>query len=144
MLALGVVSFAIVAILGVLPVGLQTGHSAQDESRAAQVAQAALSGIAGQAQTQFTNINLLLNDTSTLPPLDLSQPQTRTLYADNDGKLTQSASGAVYLITLTTNPSPTGFDPGYANQVTATIAWPASAAPSNQTKRDFVRIISKY
>ena len=35
-LALGVVGFALVAILGVFPVGLTTQHSAQDDTRAAQ------------------------------------------------------------------------------------------------------------
>jgi len=34
-LALGVVAFAIVAILGIVPTGLSSSHGAQDETRAA-------------------------------------------------------------------------------------------------------------
>src|SRR5438132_12920260 len=47
-LALGVVSFAIVAILGVLPLGLQTGKSSQDETRATQIAQSVFASLTTQ------------------------------------------------------------------------------------------------
>lgn len=143
-LALGVISFAIVAILGVIPTGLQTSHSSQDETRAGQLAQAILSSMASQAQTQFSNIQLQTNDGSTAPTFDLTTTTTTTVYADNDGKLSANSAGAVYAINVTTNGSPAGFDAGYANQVTLVVAWPATAPAANQTKRDFVRIISKY
>ncbi len=55
-LALGIVSFAIVAILGLIPTGLQTSHSSQDETRAAQIAQSILATFAGQ---QFNSITFL-------------------------------------------------------------------------------------
>lgn len=143
-LALGVVSFAIVAILGVLPLGLQTSHYAQDETRAAQIAQAVLTSIAAQASTQFSSVQLKLDDNSTTP-IDLNGgPDTKTVFADNDGKLVAAQSGAVYAVTIATNNALTGFDPGYANQVTVTVAWPAAAPTPSRTKRDYVRIISKY
>src|SRR5437763_9606573 len=55
-LALGVVSFAIVAILGLIPTGLQTSHSSQDETRAAQIAQSILATFSGQ---QFNAVTFL-------------------------------------------------------------------------------------
>jgi uncharacterized protein (TIGR02598 family) len=144
-LALGVVSFAIVAILGVLPIGLQTSKSGQDETRAAQIAQAVLASIASQAPSQFDNVLVPLNDDSnSTVPLHLNTGETATLYADNNGKLTPTIAGAVYLVRVKTNSSPTGFDPGYANQVTISVIWPAAAPAAQQTSRDFVRIISKY
>ena len=142
-LALGVIGFAIVAIIGVIPIGLHTSHSSQDETRAAQVAQAIFSSLASQTQTQFNNVQLQRNDNSTAV-FDLTQSSTATLYVDNDGKLIQTASAAVYSINVTTNSSPAGFDAGYANEVTLAVAWPASAPAANQTKRDFTRILSKY
>ena len=66
------------------------------------------------------------------------------MYAGNDGQLLSNAVGAIYLVSIITNNNPTGFDSGYANQVTITVAWPAAAQTADQTKRDFVRIISKY
>lgn len=143
-LALGVISFAIVAILGLIPTGLQTSHSSQDETRAAQIAQTILSSMASQAQRQFTAVTVPTNDSSTIPPFDLTSSGTTPIYADNAAKLSANAAGAVYAITVTTNSSPTGLDAGYVNQVTVSIAWPAGAASANQTKRDYVRLICKY
>lgn len=142
-LALGMVAFAIVAILGVLPVGLQTSHGAQNDTRAALIAQAVFASLASQARVQFDNMQLILADGSLLA-FPLAQSATIILYADNDGNLLHSGTNAAFVITGATNADPTGFDSGYANQVTLTVGWPATAAAANQTKRDFIRIISKY
>jgi len=142
-LALGVVAFAIVAILGMVPIGLSTGHGAQDETRAAQIAQAVLSSVVSQAQTQFSNIQLQLDDNSTTA-LDLTATGTKAIYADNDGRLIAAPTGAVYAVNIAMNAARVGFDTGYANEVTISVAWPASAIPANRTNRNFVRIVSKY
>lgn len=145
-LALGVISFAIVAILGVFPIGLTTGHSAQDETRAPQIAQMILSSIASQASTQFNNVQIPLpgNQTVSVDLTSSASPTTPSLYADNNGQLANAASNATYAVTIITDNAPAGFDTGYANKVTVVVAWPANAAPANQTKRDYTRIISKY
>lgn len=143
-LALGVVSFAIVAILGILPTGLQTGKSSQDETRATQLAQSVLATMASQAPTQFNNVQLELNDGSPVQ-FDLSGSEPKPpFYADNDGKMIGAPAGASYKIAVTTNGAPPGFDPGNANQVTVRVSWPANAPPAAQTSRDYVRIISKF
>jgi len=152
-IALGVIAIATTAILGVFPVALTTGHSAQDATRAPEIAQAVLSSVASQAQTQFNNVQLPLADNTTLS-IDLtasSSPTTPTLYADNDGNLisatAQNAAIAVYAIYIFANNSPSGFPtppPAYANEVTVRVACPANAPAVSQTYRDYVRIISKY
>jgi len=142
-LAIGVISFAIVAILGLFPIGLATGRSAQDETRAPQVAQTILASFASQATTQFANLQLPVSGGSSLT-FDLTTSNTQTLYAGNDGQLLPSVGGATYAVSILTNSNPTGFDAGYANEVTITVGWPATAAVADRTKRDFVRIISKY
>lgn len=155
-LALGVIGFAIVAILGVFPIALQSGRSAQNETRAAHIAQNIINSVASQAQTNFTTITLPLPASppsappSSITPIDLSSSTTTlgapvaVLYADNNGQLSESSAGAAYLVSITTNSSPSGFDSGYANLFTVRIAWPAAAAAANQTYRDYVRIVSKY
>ena len=152
-LALGVIAVGVVAILGVFPVALTTGHSAQDATRAPHIAQAIISRVASQAQTQFSNVQLPLADSTTLS-VDLTaaaSPTTPTLYADNDGNLisatSQNAAIAAYAIYIFANNSPPGFPtppPAYANEVTVRVAVPANAPAANQTKRDYVRIIAKY
>ena len=59
-LAIGIVAFAIVAIFGVLPVGLSASHSSQDDTRSGQIAQDVLTSLASQAQTNFANCVLTL------------------------------------------------------------------------------------
>lgn len=169
-LALGVISFAIVAILGVFPLGLSTGRSAQDETRAPQIAQTIFASLASQT---FNAVSIKLYDStgnaSGSADMDLTQengidPNLNGLSANNSGELfiltagnppkflsvhappTLPATDAtpVYAIAVLFNKSPTGFDAQFANEVTITVAWPAGAAPANQTKRDYTRIISKY
>src|SRR3954451_24442826 len=95
-LALGVVSFAIVAILGVIPVGLRTGHSAQDQTRSAQIAQDILASLASQAQSKYPSLVIVQESTINQVltkfsyPVDLSANGVyTTLAADNDGRLIQ-------------------------------------------------------
>jgi uncharacterized protein (TIGR02598 family) len=150
-IALGVIAVGILGILAVFPTALQTGHSAQDETRAAQIAQTIFGSLVGQALSQFNNVQFLLSDNTTRsqPPIDLTTSSgttaALTLYAENDGELTQDATKAVYAIFIYTNNSVPGFtDPASANLVTLRVAWPAIAPAANQTYRDYVRIISKY
>ena len=151
-IALGVIAVGVIAILGLFPIALQIGHSAQDETRAPEIAQTIYGSLAGQAPSQFSNVRFLLSDGVTLfpsptsPSINLTQPPSSyTLYADNAGQLINSATNASYLITIYTNNSVPGFtDPASANAVTVRVAWPANAPAANQTYRDYVRIISKY
>jgi len=147
-IALGVITVGIVGVLAVFPTALQTGHSAQDETRAAHIAQSVFGSLVAQAPSQFSNVQIRLSDGVTLSPsIDLRTTLSPavTLYADNDGKLTNSAATATYAITIYTNNAVPGFtDPASVNAVTVRVAWPANAPAANQTFRDYVRIISKY
>ena len=167
-LALGVVGFAIVAILGVLPAGLQTSRGAQDETRAAQIAQSVFAALASQ---QFDAVSIKLYDSAggQSGSIDLNLTQQNgagpTLSANNNGEIFMPGSPpkflnppsalpasapdtvAVYSITSSFSNAPNGFDAQFANQVTLSVRWPVSPTgllSPNQTKRDFVRIISKY
>ena len=152
-LALGVIAVGVVAILGVFPTALQTGHSAQDETRAPQIAQTIFGSLVAQASSQLNNLQLPLSGAAPPVSIDLtasSSPATPTLYADNDGKLTQDSTTAGYAVLIfTCNPSncaspPPGFTDPTLNQVTVRVTWPANAPAANQTYRDYVRIVSKY
>ena len=145
-IALGVITVGIVGILGVFPTALQTGHSAQDETRAAHIAQSVFGSLVAGAPSQFSAVPL--PPTSVLIDLTASHPSPTppALYADNYGSLISSATDATYAIFIYTNSAPPGFTtvPPTANQVTVRVAWPANAPAANQTLRDYVRIVSKY
>ena len=143
-IALGVIAVGIVGVLAVFPTALQTGHSAQDETRAAHIAQSVFGSLVAGATSRFNAVPL--------PPTPLSialtassSPTSPTLYADNDGNLIPNSTNSAYAIFIYTNNAVPGFtDPASANLVTVRVAWPANAPPANQTFRDYVRIISRY
>jgi prepilin-type N-terminal cleavage/methylation domain-containing protein len=152
-IALGIITVGIVAVLGVFPTALQSGHSAQDETRAAHIAQSIFGSIVASAPSHFTNAQLPLYPSSSPAPTPLSLNLTSnsgttpvlTLYADNDGNLLPNLTSATYAIFVYTNNVVAGFtDPASANAVTVRVAWPATATAANQTFRDYVRIVSKF
>ncbi len=158
-IALGVVGFAIVAIIGVLPIGLQTGHSAQDETRARQIAQDIFSSLESQAQTLYPHLVIKQPAGGTAQQfsfnidLDTSH-QYDTMAADNEGRLIalggpSDAMKYPYQVLVQVETSPNGFDQDYAAKVTVRILSPPSSDPTqppnaNQAVRDYIRIISKY
>jgi prepilin-type N-terminal cleavage/methylation domain-containing protein len=156
-IALGVISFAMIAILGLVPTGLHTAHTSQDETRAAQIAQGILSSLAGENIKLDTatgkpkldaSNHQQLNDSAKLPSvssaINLGAPASYPMYATNDGRVSDSNTGAVYAVTLALSAAPANFDAAYAIQATVTVAWPANASAADQTRRDFVRIITAY
>jgi uncharacterized protein (TIGR02598 family) len=91
-LALGLVGFAVIAVLGLLPTGLTTMRQSMDQTVEAQIVQS----IASQSViANFTNL-------------------TGVSYFDDEGQPTRSSDGARYTVTVTTNAP--GF-PGDANTV---------------------------
>jgi Tfp pilus assembly protein PilV len=144
-IALGVITVGIVGVLAVFPTALQTGHSAQDETRAAHIAQSVFGSLVAGAASQFSAVPLPPTSVSVDLTASHPSPTPPALYADNYGTLTSSATDGVYAIFIYTSNSVPGFtDPGTANLVTVRVAWPANAPAANQTFRDYVRIISKY
>ena len=144
-IAMGVITVGIVGVLAVFPTALQTGHSAQDETRAAHIAQSVFGSLVAGAPSQFSAVPLPPTSVSIDLTTSHPSPTPPALYADNYSTLTGSATDAAYAIYIYTNNSVPGFtDPGTANLVTVRIAWPAYAPVANQTFRDYVRIVSKY
>ena len=76
-LALGVVAFALVAILGVFPVGLSSNRTSINDTRAAGLADAIFATIDAQSNT-FSNVQCY---GATLDLTSLTTTDTRTLYA---------------------------------------------------------------
>src|SRR2546423_14926561 len=103
-IALGLITVGIVGVLAVFPTALQTAHSAQDETRAAHVAQSVFGSLVAGAPSQFNSVRLpLYPPPSPSPtPINLTTSSSYTLYASNDGQLTNSVTNAAYAITIYT------------------------------------------
>jgi uncharacterized protein (TIGR02598 family) len=159
-LAIGVISFAVLAIVGIIPIGLRTSRTSFDETRVTQIAQdifASLNAQGRPAASPASNLNstaVIGQVTTTATPptsttavsfsynVDLSQTNTYVFYADNDGNLTavSNTAGLPYQITLITAPTPSGFTGTYCCQVTLRVAW----QPFTQNYRDFSRFVSRF
>src|SRR6059058_6501490 len=79
-IALGVIAVGIVGVLAVFPTALQTGHSAQDETRAAHIAQSVFGSLVAQAPSQFNNVQLPLSNGVTQIDLRTTLSPAVTLY----------------------------------------------------------------
>ncbi|MDQ6765330.1 MAG: hypothetical protein M3Z22_04420 [Verrucomicrobiota bacterium] len=137
-LALGVVAFAIVAILGMVPAGLSTSHSAQDDTRAAQIAQDIFASLASQAQATYPNAVISQSTPSFSYPVNLASGGPYVVGANSDGQLAAYSADLPYKITMAVDGNPPGFDVAYASQVTVRVE------AKSHDFRDFTRIVSKY
>lgn len=159
-LAIGVVAFAIVAIIGLIPAGLSANHSSQGETRATQIAQDIFAALENQARPLFSptapplNTSAYINQQPTVPQPTASPSPfiqsvnlnggTFTWSADSDGNLKTYQANLPYKVTVTITPnpatSPAPFNPGYACTVAVRVAW----QPVTQNYRDFTRVITRY
>jgi len=142
-IALGIVSFAIVAVMGMLPIALKTSRESMTETDAAVIARRILSEISCGTNSQrsmSTNIN---NGVKTID-LAIDSADTfiayretgEVLYATNTNSAVNSAN-TDYLaqISISTN---TGIS--NLSRVLVDILSPASAQPANRVTNSFVTL----
>jgi type II secretory pathway pseudopilin PulG len=138
--AIGVISFALVAIIGVLPIGLASGRQATQETRANHLAEQIFSTLRAQP---FTNASLTLLGSSSAP-IDLSTADTLsgatgvTLHASYDGQFV--AGNDYFTIELRFRSTPDGIVTGTASEVRVQI----SSRESNSARMDYVSIIAAH
>lgn len=133
-LAIGVVSFAMMAMLGTLPVGLKSSQ----ESRG----QVATANIARQLQGELQQISFNPDSTDILTVQTLANnPYFFTL----EGTRTDAA-GAYYEASFAVNgvslPGLT-IDPTNARSVTVTLSHPVDVAPADRQKSTFSLLLAK-
>ncbi len=146
-LALGMVAFALTAVLGLVPIGLETSRAAINETRAAQIAQRLFTEFQSQS---FTAVTLPLYDKDgnlkqNYTPFDLSTAAASSpdvvLRANNNGELFDAATGyffdppakpvdttPIYFVGLRFDNAAAGYDAGdpakkYANKMTVRVSW---------------------
>lgn len=123
--AVGVVAIGIIAILGLLPAGLNSSRDTANETRAALMAQSVYTTLRSQP---FDEIDLFGQ------PVKLSsQNGPLRLYSDINGNITNTESAeSVFFLNLEFNNNPTNFpvsNPSRVNEVALTVTW----LPTNST-----------
>ena len=139
-IALGIFAFCIVAIVGLLPVGMNSVRSVSNENNAIHIA-SSIEGIwqvAPLGSSPITIPNIITN-------LAISAPVANTnYYFDEFGEPLADSTGATLKMNYSTaNYTAAGLG-GNATTVNMAFAWPANAPSKNyQTVREFSYTISK-
>ena len=128
-IALGVAAFCLIAVFGLMPVGMQTNRNAA-------------------AQTAATNIiSVIVADLRTTPAAATTSPQfaitfgtDKTLYFDASGQSSTSLTpDSRYQLNVTWNSAPTGL-----NYAVLRVTWPASVDPATTTPSGSVQIFTAF
>jgi uncharacterized protein (TIGR02598 family) len=118
-LALGVAAFCLIAVFGLLPVGVQTNRNATSQTAATNIIAAVVADLRATPKTNTTSLQF---------GIQFGQP--KDLYFDNVGAFVPDVPDANsrYHLNITFPSSPAGLS--YAN---LRVTWPAAATPANAT-----------
>jgi len=146
-LALGIAAFCLLAVFGLLPVGMQTNRNAKSQTRATNLMAAVMGDLRATPRTtpQSLQFCILLSGTT-------------TIYFDSEGRCSSDLAGSVtrpcltgtswvpplntrYRVTITSGPSSSNPNLTYAD-VKAT--WPAPADPATTTPSGSVEMFAAF
>ena len=115
-LALGIAAFCLIAVLGLMPVGVQTNRNATSQTAATNIMAAVIADLRATPKTASTSAQFGITFGSNPPPL----------YFDGPGQFSTSLqAGSRYQLNVTWNGS-SGLR--YAH---VKVTWPAAATPGN-------------
>ena len=117
-LAIGVAAFCLIAVFGLLPVGVQTNQAAISQTAAASILSAVVVDLRATPGASDTSAQFGINFASS----------SQTLYFGEDGRSISAADGPRYRLTITFPPNPAGIHT--ARFATLKISWPAAADPA--------------
>jgi uncharacterized protein (TIGR02598 family) len=122
-LALGIAGFCLIALFGLLPLGIQTNQSALSQTAAASVLSSVVADLRATPRAS-----------STSRQYDITFGTAKFLYVDNVGRAvspTDPNAAPRYQIAITFPTSPAGaFAPTF---VSLKVTWPALADPATTT-----------
>ena len=127
-LALGIAAFCLMAVFGLMPVGMQTNRNAKSQTRATNLMAAVMADLRATPRTKATSLQFCI-------PLS----GTRTVYFDSEGRCSSNLAGSNSLCGVNWVPPletryqvnitfPLTGNLTYAN---VKISWPAAAAPGD-------------
>lgn len=115
-LALGILAFSLVAIIGLMDVGLKASRSAQVDTLESGAARSLVSALRTNDLTTFSGTTIWLN---------------------YDGTPNASSNGAVYQCVVSTNAPPPGISSTNMIGLQLAIQYPVSAPPAGRLTRTF-------
>jgi hypothetical protein len=127
-MALGVAAFCLVALFGLLPLGLQTNQSSISQTAAASALSSVVADLRATPKSSLTS-----------PQYDVRFGTTKVLYLNGEGRSVDPTGPSAtprYRVMITFPPGPIGtFAPTFAS---LKITWPALVDPATATPAGFV------
>ncbi len=140
-LALGIAAFCLIAVFGLIPVGVQTNRNANSQTAATNIIAAVVSDLRAtpKANTTSTQFGISVpTDARTgvaqtcLPCATCWVAQTQTFAFDSQGQPVIPQNGR-YRLSVTSVANPTATAPGGAVFMVLKVTWPASVDPCTVT-----------
>ena len=120
-LALGVLTFAVLLLLALVPAGLQTNRDTREESMATNIVGAMIADWRAVGQT--TNASTVFR----FPALSAGSSATNTIWISDTGQPVAAAAARYRVAYRLTAPAAGSLAPYYVN---FTVSWPAQATNS--------------
>jgi uncharacterized protein (TIGR02598 family) len=128
-LALGVAAFCLIAVLGLLPVGVQTNRNASSQTAVSNI-----------IATVMSDLRTTPAAATTSPEFAIAFDAEKTLFFDASGQASPSLSAdSRYRLNVTWNSAPTGLH--YAD---LKVTWPAPVDPATTTPSGVVDIFAAF
>ena len=132
-LALGVAAFCLLAVFGLMPVGVQTNRNATSQTAAANIMAAVIADLRGTARCVGTSTQFQITlGTGPGCPTNVS-PSAATLYFDGTGQFATSlGTNSRYQLNVTWNVgNATGACSSSLPCADLKVTWPAAPIPAN-------------
>jgi type II secretory pathway pseudopilin PulG len=143
-LALGIAAFCLIAVFGIMPVGVQTNRNATSQTAATNIIAAVVADIRATPKSTATSaqyaINIPTDPTSPADPPPCTG--TQTLYLTGEGQI--DATNARYRVVITFVRNPTATSTTGATYARLKVSWPALADPCATTPSGSVEMFTAF
>jgi uncharacterized protein (TIGR02598 family) len=151
-LAIGIAAFCLIAIMGTIPVGMQTNRNATSQTAATNIVAAVVTDLRSTSKAKFDSarfgITIPADHASGAAPTcqrceQCWNNQTQTKYFDDSGNVVASAA-ARYRVTLTLVQNPSATTTTGALYYDIRTTWPAAADPCTTTPSGSVEMLAAF
>ncbi len=148
-LSLGIAAFCLIAVIGIIPVGVQTNRNATSKTRATNVMAAVVADLrSSKTSSTSARFGITIPSNHTLGAgsncnrcASCWNAQTQTIYFDGSGQVVASTA-ALYRVTLTLVQNPTATSTTGALFYDVVATWPAQADPCATTPSGSVETLA--
>ncbi len=148
-LSLGIAAFCLIAVIGIIPVGVQTNRNATSKTRATNVMAAVVADLrSSKTSSTSARFGITIPSNHTLGAgsncdrcASCWNAQTQTIYFDGSGQVVASTA-ALYRVTLTLVQNPTATSTTGALFYDVRATWPAQADPCATTPSGSVETLA--